>query len=334
MTSTADAAGHPDVEEISDLTEGLLSAPRAADVTRHLDGCELCADVHASLEEIRAALGSMPDAPRMPADVAGRIDAALAAQALLNATEPEPGSTPALAGASWDESDPGEGPEDTEAAPGTGGAAQRGAAREADGSRVSRETSSTRRAGHTRPADTGPGRKGRPWRGRRRIAVLGSALTVVVLGMVSVVLASVQGDGEDSGTSAHRRPSATVDAFSEDTLGTQVGDLLGQAGRSPGASRTPHTFGAGSAPGTDGPNVLKDRPAVSLPPCVRIGLGRDDDALAARKGVYSGRDAYLVVLPDASGDATRVAAYVVDASCVQHPSAPVGILLSRSYPRS
>lgn len=89
MTSTTDMAGHPDVAEISDLSEGILPPPRSADVRRHLDDCELCADVYASLEEIRDLLGTLPGPPRMPADVAGRIDAALAAEALLNATEPE-----------------------------------------------------------------------------------------------------------------------------------------------------------------------------------------------------------------------------------------------------
>ena len=77
MTSTTDMAGHPDVAEISDLTEGLLEPSRTADIQRHLDECELCADVHASLEEIRGLLGSVPGPTRMPADVAERIDAAL-----------------------------------------------------------------------------------------------------------------------------------------------------------------------------------------------------------------------------------------------------------------
>ncbi|MFV0128898.1 hypothetical protein ACLGI4_14460 [Streptomyces sp. HMX112] len=86
MTSTSDTTQHPDVSEISDLTEGLLSPSHTADVRRHLDGCVLCADVLASLEEIRGLLGTLPGPPRMPADVAGRIDAALAAEALLDAT--------------------------------------------------------------------------------------------------------------------------------------------------------------------------------------------------------------------------------------------------------
>ena len=68
MTSTTDTAEHPDVAEISDLTEGLLPPSRTADVRRHLDECELCADVHASLEEIRGLLGTLPGPPRMPDD--------------------------------------------------------------------------------------------------------------------------------------------------------------------------------------------------------------------------------------------------------------------------
>jgi anti-sigma factor RsiW len=89
MTSTADMAQHPDVSEISDLTEGLLSPDRSAEVRTHLDGCGPCADTEASLEEIRELLGATPGEARMPTDIAGRIDAALAAEALLSATAPE-----------------------------------------------------------------------------------------------------------------------------------------------------------------------------------------------------------------------------------------------------
>ncbi|MFF8730047.1 hypothetical protein ACF073_26735 [Streptomyces sp. NPDC015171] len=81
MTATTDTAGHPDVEEIADLTEGLLSTDRSRDVRQHLDSCASCADVHASLEEIRGLLGSGLEAEPMPADVAARVDAALAAEA-------------------------------------------------------------------------------------------------------------------------------------------------------------------------------------------------------------------------------------------------------------
>ncbi|MDX2542951.1 hypothetical protein ACOT81_23815 [Streptomyces sp. WI04-05B] len=81
MTSTTDTAGHPDVTEITDLTEGLLAPSRTSYVRQHLDECVLCADVYASLEEIRGLLGSMPSPARMPDDIVGRIDAALAAEA-------------------------------------------------------------------------------------------------------------------------------------------------------------------------------------------------------------------------------------------------------------
>ncbi|MFB0616367.1 hypothetical protein [Streptomyces sp. AGS-58] len=80
MTSTTDTAGHPDVAEISDLTEGLLPPDRSSDVRRHLGTCELCADMYASLEEIRSLLGSVQEPERMPDDVAARIGAALAAE--------------------------------------------------------------------------------------------------------------------------------------------------------------------------------------------------------------------------------------------------------------
>ncbi|NSC22717.1 hypothetical protein FM076_16670 [Streptomyces albus subsp. chlorinus] len=74
---------HPDVADISALDEGVLPAEREPDVRAHLAECALCGDVRASLEEIRATLGALPGPVRMPEDVADRIDAALAAEALL-----------------------------------------------------------------------------------------------------------------------------------------------------------------------------------------------------------------------------------------------------------
>ncbi|MEV5568302.1 zf-HC2 domain-containing protein, partial [Streptomyces sp. NPDC052196] len=42
MTSTTGATEHPDVSEISELTEGVLPPRRTADVRRHLQDCALC----------------------------------------------------------------------------------------------------------------------------------------------------------------------------------------------------------------------------------------------------------------------------------------------------
>ncbi|MFH0175208.1 hypothetical protein ACIA6D_07835 [Streptomyces cacaoi] len=303
MTSTTDTTGHPDVAEISDLTEGLLAPSRSADVRRHLDACELCADVHTSLEEIRGLLGTLPGPPRMPDDVAHRIDAALAAEALLNATAPE----------------------SADASPTVGVVTT-----DADALHVSRETTTAtdRPAGRARATTTGPGRKDRKRGGRRKIAVLGAVFTVAALGLGSVLVSSLT-DSAGPGTSAHQ--STGPDTFSASGLEGQVTDLLAKAGDSRGS----HSVGIqgtsdAASPGDASPKILR-QPMV--PPCVQQGIGRSDAALAVEDGTYQGTDALLVVLPDAS-DSTRVDAYIMDKTCVDHPaSSPAKVLLTNSYTR-
>ncbi|MFI7401447.1 anti-sigma factor family protein [Streptomyces sp. NPDC049541] len=304
MTSTTDMAGHPDVAEISDLTEGLLPPSRTADVRRHLDECELCADVYASLDEIRGLLGSVPGPTRMPADVAGRIDAALAAEALLNATAPDGTGTPALVGASRVVDDAG------------------------DSVRVSRETSATadRPTGHSHASTTGPGRKQRKRGGRRRIAVLGTVFTVAALGFSSVLLTSLN-DGKPPASEARGGKSAAPDTFSEATLQGQVSGLLKSQGSGSG-SHAPHSLGVEG--GSNQPKIFKE---PTVPDCVRNGIGRTDPALAAKEGRYKGMNVLLVVMSDTSAS-NKVTAYIVDASCVSHASAAKArVLLMHSYAR-
>ncbi|WP_030898196.1 MULTISPECIES: anti-sigma factor family protein [unclassified Streptomyces] len=307
MTSTTDMAGHPDVAEISDLTEGLLPPSRSSDVRRHLDECELCADVYASLEEIRGLLGTLPGPQRMPADVAGRIDAALAAEALLNATGPEAADTSAP---------PSELPSGSEDG------------RDDSGARVSRETSAPvdRPAGRPRSSTTGPGRKDRTRNGRRRIAVLGTVFTVAALGLGTVLLSSLD-DGTPPRDTAGEQQTTPADTFSEGKLRQQVTDLLAENQSKESSSRTP--FGAETS-GTSHPRVFRQ---PTVPGCVRDGIGRNDAALAVENGRYQGKKAMLVLLPDAA-DATRVTAYVVDATCVDQSASTASgkILLQRSYP--
>ncbi|NNN31943.1 hypothetical protein HLK59_16535 [Streptomyces sp. S3(2020)] len=283
MTST-DTAGHPDVAEISDLTEGLLPPSRTTDVRRHLDECELCADVHASLEEIRGLLGSMPGPPRMPNDVASRIDAALAAEALLSATASDAVDTPDLTVA-----------------------------------HVSRETSvsADRPAGHARTSTTGPGRKDRTRRGGRRIAVLGTVFTVAALGLGSVLVSSLN-DGKPSA------PATQAATFSGKKVETQVNSLMAKR-----SSRPERTFGTSTVP----ENKIFNQPLPDVPACVLQGIGRDDDALAAKEGTYNGVSAYLVVMVDKK-DTSRVDAYVVDAACEKDSSSSAKVLLKHSYARS
>ncbi|MCX5055742.1 MULTISPECIES: anti-sigma factor [unclassified Streptomyces] len=307
MTSTTDMAGHPDVAEISDLTEGLLPASRTADIRRHLDECELCADVHMSLEEIRGLLGSMPGPTRMPADVAGRIDAALAAEALLNATSPAATDTPTLVSSSRSMNDTGDGHDSPD---------------------VSRETSATanRPAGHARASTTGPGRKERKRGGRRRVAILGTVFTVAALGLGSVLLASLN-DGKSPTSQAQGRESTGADTFSEAKLGNQVAGLL-KSKDSDSRSHAPHSLGVEG--GSNQPKIFKE---PTVPDCVRKGIGRTDPALAMKQGTYEGTDVLLVVMSDASAS-SRVTAYIVDSTCVSHPSsAKAKVLLKHSYNR-
>jgi len=309
VTSTTDTAGHPDVAEISDLTEGLLPPARTADVRRHLDECELCADVHASLEEIRGLLGTLPGPLRMPDDVAGRIDAALAAEALLNATAPADADTPTLVGAS------------------------RSPSRVDDSTYVSRETAATadRPSGRARSSTTGPGRKDRTRRGRRRAAVLGAVFTVAALGLGSALVLSLN-DGKPSKTTAQDRQTA-ADTFSEGTLEHQVAGLLAKGRSSENSSRGPHnSMGVEGGPSIASPKIFKQ---PTVPDCVRRGIGHNDaTVLATEEGTYKGTEALLVVLSDAT-DSSRVTAYIVDATCVtQAPSTPAKVLLTHAYPRS
>ncbi|MEV1061676.1 hypothetical protein [Streptomyces sp. NPDC050263] len=297
MTSTTDTTGHPDVAEISDLAEGLLAPARSADLRRHLDACELCTDVHTSLEEIRGLLGTFPGPPRMPDDVAHRIDAALAAEALLNATARESENAPEAA---------------------------TGIKADADALPVSRETTTAtdRPAGHARTGATGPGRKDRKRGRRRKVAVLGAVFTAAALGLGSVLVSSLTGGG-GSGTLVHQ--SAGPDTFAASKLEGQVADLLTNAG----SSRVPESMGI---QGTTEPSPKVLRQPV-VPPCVQQGIGREDAALATEEGTYQGTVALLVVLPDAS-DSTKIDVFIMDKTCVDHPSSsPAKVLLTDSYTR-
>ncbi|MFG2404736.1 anti-sigma factor family protein [Streptomyces brevispora] len=325
MTSTTDTTQHPDVSEISDLTEGVLSPPRTADVRRHVDGCDLCSDVLASLEEIRSLLGSMPAPQAMPIDIADRIDAALADEARVVATA-----------------------SDSEA---EGSRAKTDVSRDAEAD-VSRETEQAataqeladRPAGHARAA-TGPGRS--PVRRRRRRAVLGTTLGAAVVGVSVFLLQNVTTShnsadvrASDQGTSAKKSDSQ---AFSQSTVQERVHSLLSSGkepsdpGKSTGQNQAPSIDTKSSPetelPGSASPQAPLRAPAVTVPSCVEQGIGRNAAVLAVEKGTYQGADAFLVVLPHPT-DTTRVEAYVVDAACVGADPAVKGkLLLTHAYAR-
>ncbi|GHF26562.1 zf-HC2 domain-containing protein [Streptomyces morookaense] len=308
MTSTTGTDGHPEVAEISALAEGVLSPSRSADVREHLADCELCEDVRNSLSEIRELLGTLPGPPRMPADIAGRIDAALAAEALLDATAPRPGTEVSRETGEAGETAPSE-PHRPEPRPVS----------------VSRETGD-RPAGRPRAA-TGPGRQtpgSRSRRIRRGPAVLlGTACAAAVIGLGSLFLNSGS-DGTPRASAGPSGESHPPSGFSEQELTVRVQDLL----RSSAASVEPRGMSAQNSPET----TLRDN-GTTAPSCVREGIGRPESALATHPEKYREQDAYLVVLPH-PGDASLVDAYVVSAACESSASqSPGQVLLDRTVPR-
>lgn len=319
MTPPASTTGtirHPDVSEISDLTEGLLSPSRTAEVRRHLGACPLCADVRTSLDEIRALLGTLPGPARMPADIAGRIDAALAAEALLDATT-------SLAGGRHG---PGQ---NTRPAP-----EPRHLTAEPD---VSRETSPAapsgpgthRPSGH--PAGpSGPGRR----RARRRIAVLAGLATATACAFGIFLFGELSSppaqDTARTGTSTSDT-AAPGSTFTAQGFQDSVRDLLdAEAGSKTVPGDKSSTYGMENAPGVASGDQLA---GTAVPACVQKATGRAESPLATRAGTYQGSPAHLLVLPH-RGDSARVDAYLVDAGCETGGSATGKVLLTRTYPRS
>ncbi|GHB03312.1 hypothetical protein ACIQRS_27240 [Streptomyces termitum] len=329
MTTTGktDAVQHPDVSEISDLTEGLLPPSRSVTVRRHLDGCLLCADVRTSLEEIRGLLGTLPGPPRMPSDIAGRIDAALAAEALLDATAPDAarpvprettaGPAPAVPRAAS--------PADT---PPSGTTPSRTVSRETP--RSSARPATDRPAG--RPAATaGPGRDRA--RRRNRIALLsGLAATVVALAGSFGLHALGQNDASTADSTRAAASAPRNESFSGSPVEDRVHALLAEENAPVPKTEQPRSLAAegGDTPGT----TRRHREAAAVPSCVLAGTGRTDGALAAERGEYRGAPAYLLVLPDRTA-ADRVQAYVVASSCADTGAGntPGELLLTTSYPR-
>ncbi|MEU3656118.1 zf-HC2 domain-containing protein [Streptomyces sp. NPDC032161] len=314
MTST-DTSGHPDVSEISDLTEGLLPSARADEVREHMDECEPCDNVRVSLIEIRELLGTVPAPQRMPDDVADRIDAALAAAA-LDTTVSGPSAHVSRE------------------------------TRPAAATRPDKENSAQDRPAGRPGAATGPGR--RPTRHRRRSTVLGAALGTAVIGLGILLLQNDQTSQDTAATkSANRSSDSTpseTSAFSESTLEGSVRTLLRHADRRPSApdgidaEQQPPSVMAESPPGnapsaSEAPQTPLRTSATSVPVCIQQGIGRDTPALAVEAGTYEGTDAFLVVLPHRS-EPTRVQAYVVDAACTQDKGATKGkLLLTHTYAR-
>ncbi|SDS73389.1 anti-sigma factor family protein [Microlunatus soli] len=76
---TGPAAGHIDIEELSDAAEGLVAPERRIDIDAHLAWCVDCRETATALTEVRDLLAAEPAVP-MPDAVYSRLQAGLEAE--------------------------------------------------------------------------------------------------------------------------------------------------------------------------------------------------------------------------------------------------------------
>jgi anti-sigma factor RsiW len=85
-------AGHVTPKILADHAERLLSAEDEAAVRAHLDSCAACRQVAADLRDVSVLLAA-DVAPRMPADIAARLEDTLGAEPPLTAAPPRQHAT-------------------------------------------------------------------------------------------------------------------------------------------------------------------------------------------------------------------------------------------------
>jgi hypothetical protein len=110
--------GHPDADTLAACREGLLGRRRSARIRAHLARCSRCASLDHELAAVTSLLASAP-APKIPDELAARLDTVLAAESAARARGESPaadgipataGGIPATAGATTGAADGGSGP--------------------------------------------------------------------------------------------------------------------------------------------------------------------------------------------------------------------------------
>lgn len=167
-------------------------------------------------------------------------------------------------------------------------------------------------------------------------------VTAAALGLGALLTQALDDGGAKDVASATAPHTDAAHTYSEGSLRDQVTTLLGR-GQGDTASNSAKPWkadpGTGSSAESQGtemqPNTTLRGTTVNIPVCIERAVDGHQAVLAADKGVYKGARVYLVVTPDAT-DSSRVAAYLVDASCTTR-SASTGtgkVLLTRTYARS
>ncbi len=267
---------HPDVELLADLAEDLVDPDRLPALQQHLAHCQDCADTHAALGEVRDLLGAV-DAPPMPAEVAARIDAALAAEAASAQAVP------------------------------TAEAAPVEAPRTARPS-VPASASPPNRRGEA----TGPGRARR--RGR---ILAGATALLTTLGLAFLVVQQLAPTSTTGGVSAssaraggaQQQPALTGGpVYRDDALPEQIRQLISAAGPSKAESVKAQPRNTGNA---------EPEPAATaaLPGCVLAATGHGSETpLATGPGHYGPSDVTALVYP-LPGRSDQVDVYLVTSVC-------------------
>ncbi|MFD9594270.1 hypothetical protein ACFWA9_16135 [Kitasatospora sp. NPDC059973] len=320
LSSPDPVGAHPSVDELADLAEELVEPAAAEALRTHLAGCADCRETAEALAELATLLAGAP-APVMPADIAARLDAALAAAA-----------------ADADPADPGTPRTTAPDGPHTGTGAPSRSVDQAAAPRPATAPLGPPRRPATANSATGPGRH-RPRR-RRAAVLLGAAAALLAVGLGSSLLlrpAERQTADTASARAAATAPSAGPKAqlstggtaYQDDRLAAQVQQLLARTGATPDGRA--ETSGSAAPPADGGPGLgpgATRKPSASSAPAPTDGgpgLGQggsapacpapaDGPLLASERGSYAGDPAELLVY-GVPGRADRVDVYLRAPDC-------------------
>ncbi|MFJ5230254.1 hypothetical protein ACIQBJ_10180 [Kitasatospora sp. NPDC088391] len=272
---------HPGLDELADLAEELLPPERAESVHRHLADCPSCAEDYAALCGLPELLADSP-VPPMPAEVADRLTAALAAESAAR-TEARAGARP---------------PEQ---------AAQQPAPRREAAATGPARTGGP--AGTPRAGAAGPGRSARRRRGP--VLLLTAAFLAVAAATGGILLNLDRSGGDATASSAAAENSSAENSSAKHpALGAGSPNAAATTGTAPVAADGPE-FTADRLPAQvrqllDGKNVPQlgaaDPTVPAVPSCLPAAAGHPGEPpLAAAPGRYAGRPVLALVYRPAGG---------------------------------
>jgi hypothetical protein len=185
--------GHLDAQQLAAFREGLLPARKAAKIAAHLSSCPRCAEVDAQLAAVTTILARTP-APPMPASLAARLDAALAAEIARSPMTASPSDAAAASPAG--------------AAPAAGAASPPSAASR-PGASTPPGAASPVGAGHRAGTASGRDAAGRgarpsrsPWRLTPRLAAAAAAVVLVAGGGYAIARVALAGNSSEQTSSS------------------------------------------------------------------------------------------------------------------------------------